>query len=307
MRKQRTCWIDGCYDKAVKWGMCSAHQEHWELEHPRKHTGIFGADEDRFLFYTETDTSGCSDWSSRLSGCWHWLGALSENGYGIISLTGSGNRKSGRAHRYACRRSGLVIPDGFEVDHLCRVRPCVNPKHLEAVPQIVNNRRGTSASVSNAKKTHCPQGHPYDEENTKISSSGSRLCRTCIREHNAKRYQGIRRRRGDAPDTCVSSAEEKTHCPAGHPYSGENLIVEKRKRPDSTERDVRRCRTCVNAKARKNHVQRKAQPDNRRSDETCRNGHPRTEETTAIRGGKRRCKICLNEASKASYHRTKNK
>lgn len=108
--------------------------------------------------------------------------------------------------------------------------------------------------------------------------------------------------RGEGP--AAVSARRET-CANDHPLEGDNLLIERRTRPDGTKREVRRCRTCVNAKARDNHGKRKGGVDARRSDETCRNGHTRNEENTVMRGTKRRCKICLNDASKASYHRTR--
>jgi hypothetical protein len=108
--------------------------------------------------------------------------------------------------------------------------------------------------------------------------------------------------RGQGPAAVSAKRDE---CAKGHLLEGDNLIIEKRKRPDGSKRDVRRCRTCVNEKARANHATRKETPDRRVSDQECRNGHPRTKESTVMRGGKRRCRICLNEASSALYHRTK--
>jgi hypothetical protein len=72
------------------------------------------------------------------------------------------------------------IPDGFQIDHLCRVRNCVAPDHLEAVTQQENLRRG-EAGANNKIKTHCPHGHEYTPENTLVNRSGSRVCVICKR------------------------------------------------------------------------------------------------------------------------------
>ena len=69
-----------------------------------------------------------------------------------------------------------------ELDHLCKVRHCVNPEHLESVAHAENVRRGNGGQ-NWAAKTHCPQGHPYDEENTRVIS-GRRVCRTCANERS---------------------------------------------------------------------------------------------------------------------------
>lgn len=70
--------------------------------------------------------------------CWLWLGSKSSYGYGIYVLNG----KSIPAHRYAYERFNGPIPKGLQIDHLCRVKNCVNPTHLEVVTQLENIRRG---------------------------------------------------------------------------------------------------------------------------------------------------------------------
>jgi len=76
-----------------------------------------------------------------VTGCWHWGGLVGTHGYGIIR-TPSGWRL---AHRVYYERFVGPIPDGLQVDHLCRVRDCVNPEHLEPVTQAENIRRGFEA------------------------------------------------------------------------------------------------------------------------------------------------------------------
>jgi len=73
------------------------------------------------------------------------------------------------------------IPDGLVLDHLCRVRACVRPGHLEAVTQRVNLLRGRTIQAANAAKTHCLRGHRFDSENTYVTSLGQRRCITCKR------------------------------------------------------------------------------------------------------------------------------
>jgi hypothetical protein len=74
----------------------------------------------------------------------------------------------------------------MQLDHLCRVPPCVNPEHLEPVTPAVNTQRGEPAT-----KTHCKNGHEYTPENTYIRSGkgkgGKRDCRACGRERT-RRY-----------------------------------------------------------------------------------------------------------------------
>ena len=112
------------------------------------------------------------------SGCWLWLGAMTGNRYGSIKF----KQKSAPVHRVSYTVFKGEIPAGFEIDHLCRVKCCINPDHLEAVLHKVNLLRGKSPSANNARKTHCSHGHAFTPENTYIQpSNGGRLCRICKR------------------------------------------------------------------------------------------------------------------------------
>jgi hypothetical protein len=113
--------------------------------------------------------------STASDGCWLWTGSTMKNGYGQL-------RRNGRtvlAHRYVYERYSGPIPDGLDLDHLCRVRNCVNPEHLEPVTRSVNVIRG-DVPKRNGSKTHCLRGHLFDEENTYVFE-GSRMCRACRR------------------------------------------------------------------------------------------------------------------------------
>lgn len=126
-------------------------------------------------------------------GCWEWLAGKTGSGYGAISIPNSGQRMIG-AHRYAYELMRGAIPEGLHIDHLCRNPGCVNPAHLEPVTSAENIRRSRIA-VERRGRTHCPQGHPYDEENTyRNPNSGDRACRECGRENCRRR----RRRRKEA-------------------------------------------------------------------------------------------------------------
>ncbi|MFF1336357.1 HNH endonuclease signature motif containing protein [Streptomyces sp. NPDC058290] len=83
------------------------------------------------------------------------------------------------AHRWAYRDSRGDIPDGLELDHLCRHPACVRPDHLDPVTHAENVRRGR-AGINSAVKTHCPAGHAFDEANTRVRN-GKRECRACGR------------------------------------------------------------------------------------------------------------------------------
>lgn len=108
------------------------------------------------------------------NGCMLWLGPLATNGYARMRAAG----EPMQAHRVAYILAYGPIPDGLVLDHLCRVRHCVAPDHLEAVTNAENIRRG-EAGRHNKAKTHCKLGHLYDPANTRIDRKGRRHCRTC--------------------------------------------------------------------------------------------------------------------------------
>ena len=111
------------------------------------------------------------------SGCWLWIGTIEANGYGRLRV---GKRKL-LAHRVLFSIHRGRLGDTDYLDHLCRVRCCVNPDHLEIVDFRTNVLRGIGPSAKNARKTHCPLGHPYDDTNTHIEHGGGRKCRACDR------------------------------------------------------------------------------------------------------------------------------
>lgn len=115
------------------------------------------------------------------TGCWLWA-ANTSMGYGQIIHDG---RQVG-AHRVAYEVLVGPIPEGLHIDHLCRVRHCVNPGHLEPVTQKENNRR---ALLHVAAKTHCKRGHEFTPENTRRSRTRprTRMCIACL-NRNSKKY-----------------------------------------------------------------------------------------------------------------------
>jgi len=112
-----------------------------------------------------------------MTGCWLWGGGSdSKTGYGKFRL----GRKDGQAmaHRFAYEHFIGPIPEGMQIDHLCRQRLCVNPEHLEPVTIKENVLRGVGLSARNAKATHCIHGHELKPENTYVWR-GQRECRAC--------------------------------------------------------------------------------------------------------------------------------
>lgn len=111
------------------------------------------------------------------SGCWIWRGRCLPTGYGISWY----DKKRIYAHRLMYQLFIGPIADTLTIDHLCRVRCCVNPHHMEAVTQGQNTLRGNSFSGINARRTHCPQAHPYSQDNTYTDPTGARHCKICKR------------------------------------------------------------------------------------------------------------------------------
>ncbi len=125
-------------------------------------------------------------------GCWVWTAARHPRGYGHFNPDGVVRS----AHRLAYEVWVGPIPEGLDLDHLCRNTSCVNPGHLEPVSRKENTMRGDTITAAHARRTHCPQGHPYDEENTYHipSRPTARYCRICQAEHKKAYSQRLKLR-----------------------------------------------------------------------------------------------------------------
>lgn len=142
----------------------------------------------RQRFWAKVNKEGAvQGYAPHLGACWMWTGA-DKAGYGAFN---DGKRIT-PAHRFAYELLVGPIPEGLQLDHLCRVPGCVNPAHLEPVTQAENIRRGYSASAMHGRKTHCKHGHEFTPENTYHEKGGGRVCRTCNREKQRRRNARLR-------------------------------------------------------------------------------------------------------------------
>jgi len=126
------------------------------------------------------------------SGCWLWDKSVAKNGYGKVYF----KMDQYWAHRVSYELFVGPIPNGLCLDHLCRVRCCVNPYHLEPVTTRENNLRGVGISAFHASKQCCKRGHKLTASNTYIPPSrAERVCRVCAKIRSKKLTESRRAKR----------------------------------------------------------------------------------------------------------------
>jgi hypothetical protein len=192
------------------------------------------------------------------SGHWLWVGGLRDNGYGMFAVRKPDGRwTQTTAQRFAYQDLKGSIPDGYEVDHLCRVRHCVRPEHLEAITVEENRKRRDRKVIFNVpldfkplpiipskptpppkidRSKYCLNGHEYAIAG-KIPNGKGRTGKAIFTCAECRRIQSVKKRNGNA-------AKNRKSCPKGHPYSGENLIT-RTKVKNGNPYTARECRACT--------------------------------------------------------------
>ncbi len=132
---------------------------------------------DAARFWSRVDHAGDDD-------CWLWKGSRTSHGYGSFSISAH----TRTAHRLSWEYINGPIPDGLVIDHLCRVRHCVNPAHMELVSNGENVLRGEGPTARHARLTHCKHGHPFDEQNTRWRNN-RRVCIACREDYERRRRE----------------------------------------------------------------------------------------------------------------------
>lgn len=230
--------------------------------------------------------------------CWHWLGHRSPQGYGIWRVA---EVRTILVHRmvYTFKHGD---PGQLVIDHLCGVRDCCNPEHLEAVDSTTNILRGNGYCAKSARKETCDHGHPLSGDNLVASqlARGVRECRIC-------QNQRTRERRQSTPDDWVSLSGHnaaKTTCSRGHPLTPDNLVLA------GLRAGERKCKICHAEQTQKQYLKRLAkmgrQPEHlgltvsqfNAQKTHCKRGHPLSGDNLVPRFAKqgvRQCLTCFRE------------
>lgn len=178
----KTCTVGSCERQVLAKGLCRTHYQR---------NAKYGDPSVTFLpqlvrgalptrFWAKVNKHGpVPECRQDLGECWVWTAYVDPDGYGRIAV----GERMALAHRVSWELANGSVPDGHELDHLCRRRSCIRPSHLEPVLQRENWIRGEATSAINAKKTHCLNGHalpPYQP-------GKGRRCRECVSIRNAQR------------------------------------------------------------------------------------------------------------------------
>ena len=196
----RTCSMDGCEKHEFARGWCSMHWARWRahgdptiVKKRGRPSEAFGSLRERFDAKVEKDYG---EW-----GCWRWVGAHHELGYGRINDRSTGELRQLRAHVVAWEWENGPVPEGEELDHFrfperCIGPACCNPEHLEPKSHKENSLRSLTAPPAiNARRTTCKEGHPFDVVRY-VKGRRRRECSICVRRQRQERTARARAERG---------------------------------------------------------------------------------------------------------------
>ncbi len=178
------------------------------------------------------------------TGCWNWTASRNRYGYGTVSLKAIGGHKL--VHVAMHELMVGPVPEGLELDHLCRNRSCCNPDHLEPVTHAENMRRGAPYWAERTR-SECQRGHALAGTNVRTYPNGKRYCVTCrLERQRIRRAEARSKSPGPGSGSYLKS---RTHCPQGHAYDDRNTYVDKT--------GSRQCRECNRTRNRMRRAARK--------------------------------------------------
>jgi hypothetical protein len=210
----RSCSVEGC--RKTVWGgqWCAMHASRMYMHGSLTLYRASRDEDERIENYIHHEPN---------TGCWLWGGFVDKDGYGsalVKNPNGHGRGLTRRAHRVVYERCRGPIPEGLTLDHLCKVRCCVNPAHLEPVTMRENVMRGDGITAQNAQKTHCKRGHEFSTANTYVEKSGGRTCRACRDLHKPSKNASARH------SPCVICEKQFARVRVNHGYAHRYCLKE---------------------------------------------------------------------------------